>query len=189
MTSADVKALAAGAGGGQLSPHPTRKGPTMTVDMRARQAPLRARFGQHPGDAMVTDRAETWSAIDNPLHGVVVAGGGAIPFAVHWEVGGRHDGPVPGDLLCAALASCAESTLRIVASHHRLRLDAVRCIATGDVDVRGTLGVSRGVDISDFNRCSCRSNSPRRARRPPNGGDCCARSNTAAFFCKPCATV
>ena len=119
----------------------------MTVDMRARQAPLRARFGQHPGDAMVTDRAETWSAIDDPLHGVVVAGGGAIPFAVHWEVGGRHDGPVPGDLLCAALAACADSTLRIVASHHRLPLDAVRCIATGDVDVRGTLGVSRGVDI------------------------------------------
>ena len=119
----------------------------MTVDMRARQAPLRARFGQHPGDAMVTDGAETWSAIDDPLHGVVVAGGGAIPFAVHWEVGGRHDGPVPGDLLCAALAACADSTLRIVASHHRLPLDAVCCIATGDVDVRGTLGVSRGVDI------------------------------------------
>ena len=76
-----------------------------------------------------------------------IAKGWLTPFAVHWAVGGRHDGPVPGDLLCAALASCAESTLRIVASHHRLRLDAVRCIATGDVDVRGTLGVSRGVDI------------------------------------------
>jgi hypothetical protein len=32
-------------------------------------------------------------------------------------------------------------------SHHRLPFDAVRCIATGDVDVHGTLGVSRGVDV------------------------------------------
>jgi uncharacterized OsmC-like protein len=122
------------------------------IDMRARQKPLRARFRERPADATVTDVARTVPhASTDVLHGTVIPGNrdDATPvrYGVHWAVGGLHDLPVPGDLLCAALAACAESTLRIVASRMGLLLDHLSCSVTADVDVRGTLAVDPTVDV------------------------------------------
>jgi uncharacterized OsmC-like protein len=100
---------------------------------------------------MVTDEAHTVSQPADVLHGTVLAGNRdeATPmrYGVHWAVGGLHDLPVPGDLLCAALAACAESTLRIVASRMKLSLDYLGCAVTADLDVRGTLAIDPTVDV------------------------------------------
>jgi uncharacterized OsmC-like protein len=131
-----------------------------SIDMRARQEPLRHRFRQRPADARVTDEARTAShPPDDVLHGTVVPGNreDATPvrYGVHWAVGGLHDLPVPGDLLCAALAACAESTLRIVASRMGLSLEHLSCTVIADVDVRGTLAIDPTVDVG-FQRITVR---------------------------------
>ena len=105
-------------------------------------APLAKSYKQDPLQAMITDSASSHCKQANmfdPLHGKVTAGGYVIPIAVHSAVGGDSDGPVPGDLLCAALASCVDSTIRIVANRLGLVLNSVDVRVTGEVDVRGTL--------------------------------------------------
>jgi hypothetical protein len=37
-------------------------------------------------------------------------------FGTHTAVGGESDYPVPGELLCAAVASCLDSTIRTIAN-------------------------------------------------------------------------
>jgi uncharacterized OsmC-like protein len=69
------------------------------------------------------------------------------PLGIHHAVGGYHDAPNPGDLLCAALASCLDSTLRIIAARLGVRLVALEVDVTADVDVRGTLMLDRAVPV------------------------------------------
>jgi uncharacterized OsmC-like protein len=54
---------------------------------------------------------------------------------------------VPGDILCGALAACADSTLRVVAHQMGLPLDELAVQASAVVDVRGTLGAARDVPV------------------------------------------
>jgi uncharacterized OsmC-like protein len=120
------------------------------IIMAERQAPLAKIYLQDPAKAMITDSASSQciqADMDNPLLGKVTAGGFIIPVAVHSAVGGNSDGPVPGDLLCAALASCVDSTIRLVANRLGLTLSSVEVSVTAEVDVRGTLCLQRVVPV------------------------------------------
>jgi uncharacterized OsmC-like protein len=120
------------------------------IIMAERQAPLAKSYQQDHLLAMITDSASshcTQQEIADPLHGKITAGGYVIPIAVHSAVGGDSDGPVPGDLLCAALASCVDSTIRIVANRLGLMLNSVNVRVTGEVDVRGTLCLQPDVPV------------------------------------------
>ena len=66
---------------------------------------------------------------------------------MHRAVGGYHDFPNSGDLLCAALASCFESALRMIANRLQITLIKTRVVATANVDVRGTLMVEKDVPV------------------------------------------
>jgi len=72
-----------------------------------------------------------------------------IPFkiGVHKAVGGDHDFPNPGDLLCASLASCFESTIRLIANKLKIKLIETKIYTTAQVDVRGTLMVDTSVPV------------------------------------------
>jgi uncharacterized OsmC-like protein len=125
------------------------------ADVRALQAPLRARYRQAPETAWIVDEARTsGERLHDPLHGRVRAGapvgtGGAdIDFAVHDVLGGLHDAPVPGDLLCAALASCQESSLRMVANVYGVVIESLSVQVQAEVDVRGTLGMDPKVPVA-----------------------------------------
>jgi uncharacterized OsmC-like protein len=131
-----------------------------TADARARQNPLRERYKQAPDEALITDLARTTGGVDtDPFHGQVVPGsqdyGIVWPFSIHRAVGGYHDGPNPGDLLCAALAACLDSTIRIIANRLDITLTSLEVEVTADVDVRGTLVVDRQVPVA-FQRMRCR---------------------------------
>lgn len=120
------------------------------IIMAERQAPLAKSYKQDHLRAMITDSASSHCIqvdMADPLHGKVTAGGYVIPIAVHSAVGGDSDGPVPGDLLCAALASCVDSTIRIVANRLSLALNSVDVSVTGEVDVRGTLCLQPEVPV------------------------------------------
>lgn len=123
-----------------------------------RQEPLRQRYRVAPDEARITDRGEATGGMTlDPFHGVVIAGprqeeGWRI--GIHRAVGGDHDLPNPGDVLCAALAACLDTTLRILAARLRIPLESLTVVVTGEVDVRGTLAVSDGVSVG-FQRLRC----------------------------------
>lgn len=125
--------------------------PASTAAVRERQAPLRQRYRGAPAEAWVTDLAETRGEdLGDPLHGRVQFGSRvttSVAYAVHAAIGGSHDAPVPGDLLCAALASCHESSFRMVADVFGVQLDELRVSVEADVDVRGTLGLDPKVPV------------------------------------------
>src|SRR5262245_43179662 len=80
----------------------------------------------------------------DPYRGTVRIGlkGRELAFALDDAVGGPHDAPAPapGELVCAALAACLDSTIRLVAARMRIALSRLVVLVTGDVDGRGTLG-------------------------------------------------
>jgi uncharacterized OsmC-like protein len=70
-----------------------------------------------------------------------------LNIGAHAAVGGYHDQPNPGDLLCAALASCLDSTIRMIANRLGVRLIRLEVDVVADVDVRGALMVDRETPV------------------------------------------
>jgi uncharacterized OsmC-like protein len=115
------------------------------------QEPLRAQYKTSPETARVIDRALT-KGLDasDPFHSVVhpMPGSGAtLPVGVHKAVGGMHDAPTPGDILCAALAACLDSSVRMVANFLGVELEFLEVDVTADVDVRGAMAVDQKVPV------------------------------------------
>lgn len=116
-----------------------------------RQIPLRQRYQADPAAALVVDRARTLgNDSGDPFHSIVMPMpqcGIAIPVGVHQAIGGLHDAPTPGDILCAALAACQDSSVRMVANILGITLESLEVEVTGDVDVRGTLAMNAEVPV------------------------------------------
>lgn len=124
--------------------------------LRRRQSSLIDQYRHEPEAAWIADGATTRAenAVEDgpldPLHTWVDVGhrhSVKIPVAVHSAVGGLSDLPVPGEILCAALASCTDSSIRVVAAAVKVELQALSVRAEGEVDVRGALYVSPDVPI------------------------------------------
>lgn len=120
--------------------------------VQRRQQPLIDRYREAPEEARITDRARTRNGLaGDPFHGRVVVGrddhGVELAFGIHRAVGGDHDAPNPGDLLCAGLAACMDATLRIVADRMGVELVELEVEVTAHADVRGTLMVDRTVPV------------------------------------------
>lgn len=127
--------------------------------VQRRQQPLIDRYREVPEEARITDRARTVGGLGtDPFHGRVVVGredhGVEIAFGIHRAVGGDHDAPNPGDLLCAGLAACLDSTLRMVADRMGVQLVELEVEVVALADVRGCLMVDRGVPVG-FHRILC----------------------------------
>lgn len=119
--------------------------------VRERQDPLRQRYRALPGEAWITDRAETRPhASSDPFCGAVAPGEGYDldwRYGNHRAVGGYHDAPNPGEILSAALASCLESSTRMIAERFGVAIVELRVTVESGVDVRGTLAVDRRVPV------------------------------------------
>lgn len=121
--------------------------------LRNDQRALRTRYRvDAPEEALVTDTAASVAkAGDSPMWGSVQIGapgfGISTPVGVHRAVGGRHDLPVPGDILCAALVACVDTTIRILSNNLGIPLEALVVDVQADCDVRGTLLVDPSVRV------------------------------------------
>jgi uncharacterized OsmC-like protein len=129
----------------------------------ARQAPLRQAYADDPRAARIVDRARTVDRIPaDPVHTTAVPGDEypveqvQLAVGTHRAVGGLHDAPNPGELLCAALAACQDSTVRVVANLLGVELTALAVDVEGEVDVRGTLAVDLAVPVG-FQALRCRT--------------------------------
>lgn len=116
-----------------------------------RQNPLRSRYAEEPERALIRKRAWTVTSADSDaLHSVVVPG---EPYDLSWRcgvdraIGGDHDLPNPAELLCAALAACEDTTIRMVADLLGIEIVDLVVDVTGDVDVRGCMGVDPKVQV------------------------------------------
>jgi uncharacterized OsmC-like protein len=120
-------------------------------ELAARQHALVEAFARDPRRARVTKRVHTGPTDGrDPFHGTVVPENLArpdAPYGVDWafgmdeRVGGLHDAPNPGELLCGALAACADGTVRMIANRLGIELERLEVEVTGEVDVRGALAV------------------------------------------------
>ena len=136
--------------------------------VKQRQDPLRERYRTAPDEARIVDGAKTvMHGSEDPFHSTVVAEHGA-PWRVgiHRAVGGYHDLPNPGDILCAALASCFHSTLRIIADRLEIPIADLEVTTRAEVDVRGTLLVDRNVPVG-FQQIKCQVRLKPAANVPP----------------------
>ncbi len=122
------------------------------------QKPLKVSYKQDPRLAMVTDHAKTTGLeASDPFHSQVEPMDGCgvvIPVGVHRAVGGHHDAPTPGDLLCAALAACQDSAVRMVANILGIELLSLQVKVTATADVRGTMAMDAEVPVG-FQSMAC----------------------------------
>ncbi|HET6258602.1 OsmC family protein [Pseudonocardia sp.] len=109
------------------------------------QAPLKARYQQDPGAALITLRAD--GELDGSGIACRVRTATALAEAgLHPATGGDGTQLCSGDMLLEALVACAGVTLRAVATALGLEVSGtVR--AEGDLDFRGTLGVDKEAPV------------------------------------------
>ena len=112
---------------------------------------LNEKYRKDSASAWITDSAEVIGInLHDPFRtSVSINDKMKVPFkiGVHKAVGGDHDFPNPGDLLCASLASCFESTIRLISNKLGIELIETRINTNAQVDVRGTLMIDKSVPV------------------------------------------
>jgi uncharacterized OsmC-like protein len=116
------------------------------MDLREMQAPIKDRYRADEDAARFTLTARGAEADD--AMGCSVDLGRAIQAAeAHSGVGGPGTGACSGDLLLGALAACAQITCQMVATALGIETESIEAVVEGDLDLRGTLGVSRDAKV------------------------------------------
>ncbi|HZQ89865.1 MAG TPA: OsmC family protein [Gaiellaceae bacterium] len=124
------------------------------MDLRESQRPLKERYRNEPGAARITLTARGTETAGAAACSVDI--GRAIYAAeAHAGVGGAGTAPCSGDLLLGALAACAQVTCQMVAAASGIETTKIEVVATGELDLRGTLGVDREVPVG-FDRITLR---------------------------------
>lgn len=114
-------------------------------EIRSLQAPLKERYRQRPETALVTLRAE--GRIGEGVTCKVETGKALVEAGLHPATGGDGLSACSGNMLLEALVACAGVTLRAVATALDIQLRDATVRAEGDLDFRGTLGVSKDVAV------------------------------------------
>ena len=115
-------------------------------ELRALQAPLKARYRDDPSAGRVTLRASGRLGAE-ALTCKVDTGRALVEAGLHPATGGDGSAACSGDMLLEALVACAGVTLRAVATALGVPLRGGTVSAEGDLDFRGTLGVSKEVPV------------------------------------------
>jgi uncharacterized OsmC-like protein len=114
------------------------------ADLRATQSPLKQKYRDDSQTAHVTLTAD--GDLDDGVSCSVQTGRALVTAGLHPGTGGDGSLACSGDMLLQALAACAGVTLRAVATALELNV-AGRVHVEGDLDWRGTLGVSKEVEV------------------------------------------
>lgn len=120
-------------------------------DLRSVQAPLKERYREAPEDALVTLSAE--GRIAEGVSCKIETGKGLVLAGLHPATGGNGQAACSGDMLLEALVACAGVTLNAVATAIGIELRDATLRAEGDLDFRGTLGVSKEARVGFQNIC------------------------------------
>ena len=113
--------------------------------LRALQAPLKQRYREDPGSALITLRAE--GSLEEGVACSISTGKALVEAGLHPATGGTGLQACSGDMLLQALVACAGVTLTAVATALGVKLRGGRVTAEGDLDVRGTLGIAKEAPV------------------------------------------
>jgi uncharacterized OsmC-like protein len=115
------------------------------AELQELQGPLKDRYRDDPGAALITLGAEG-SLDDQEIACKVATGRALVEAGLHPATGGSGMLACSGDMLLEALVACAGVTLRAVATALEIPLSgSVR--AEGELDFRGTLGVDKEAPV------------------------------------------
>ena len=114
-------------------------------ELKAKQAPLKEKYRTHPDAALITLRAA--GRASEGILCKLETGKGLVEAGLHPATGGTGASVCSGDMLLEALVACAGVTLRAVATALGIQLRDATVRAEGDIDFRGTLGVSKEVPV------------------------------------------
>ena len=112
------------------------------MDLQETQRPLKERYKAEPDAARITLKA-TGAQGDDAVACSVDIGRLVQDAEAHSGVGGPGTGACSGDLLLGALAACAQLTCQMVATSMGVATRSIQVEVEGDLDLRGTFGVSR----------------------------------------------
>ena len=115
------------------------------AELRDLQAPLKQRYRDEPGAARITLAAR--GTLDEGVACSVETGKALVQAGLHPATGGDGLSACSGDMLLQALVACAGVTLRAVATALNIPVHGGTVMAEGDLDFRGTLGVSRDTPV------------------------------------------
>jgi len=114
-------------------------------ELKSLQAPLKDKYRSEPQSAVITLKAE--GRIGENISCKVSTGKALVEAGLHPATGGTGLLVCSGDLLLEALVACAGVTLNAVATAIGVEIKDGIVKAEGDIDFRGTLGVSKDVPV------------------------------------------
>ena len=116
------------------------------MDLRSVQQPLKDQYRSNPKASRITLRAKSGQT-ETPIACSVDIGRTIYNAEAHTGVGGAGGAPCSGDLLLGALTACAQITCQMVAAAMGIPVERIEVAAEGDLDLRGTLGISKEVPV------------------------------------------
>ena len=114
-------------------------------ELKSLQAPLKQKYLNQPETAMITLKAN--ARIGEGITCKIETGKALAEAGLHPATGGDGHSLCSGDMLLEALVACAGVTLRAVATAIGVTLRDATISAEGDLDFRGTLGVSKDAPV------------------------------------------
>src|SRR6202049_39799 len=116
------------------------------MDLRSIQRPLKEKYRSDPDASRITLSAQRGQTA-TPMAFSVDIGRTIYQAQAHTGVGGTGTAACSGDLLLGALAACAQITCQMVAAAMGIRTEHIDVTIEGDLDLRGTLGISKDVSV------------------------------------------
>jgi uncharacterized OsmC-like protein len=114
-------------------------------ELKNLQAPLKEKYKVDPYSAIITLKAQ--GNIGEGISCKVETGKALIEAGLHPATGGDGMLACSGDMLLEALVACAGVTLSAVATAIGVEIKSGTVKAEGDLDFRGTLGVSKEASV------------------------------------------
>jgi len=114
-------------------------------ELKSIQNPIKEKYRQKPESATITLRAT--GKIGEGISCKIDTGKAVVEAGLHPATGGSGLLLCSGDMLLEALVACAGVTLRAVSTSIGVEIRNGTVSAEGDLDFRGTLGVSKEAPV------------------------------------------
>lgn len=114
-------------------------------ELKQVQAPLKEKYRDSPESGVITLNAE--GKIGEGISCKIETGKALVEAGLHPATGGNGMQVCSGDMLLEALVACAGVTLKAVSTATEIEVIDGTITAEGELDFRGTLGVSRDAPV------------------------------------------
>ena|ERR1700761_1067926 len=115
------------------------------TELKNIQAPIKEKYKAEPGSALITLKAQ--GNIGEGISCKIETGRALVEAGLHPATGGSGMLACSGDMLLEALVACSGVTLTAVATAIGVEIKGGTIRAEGDLDFRGTLGVSKEAPV------------------------------------------